>query len=110
MKVKLKMETYEQSLRNKAIPHLEEMSNSFNLWGRDWEDTFRTAVHGDYGLLVGAYEVTVVKTGELTVRGITSTRAIFSVFDDRIKTIYSALEKLESKKDCKKHPKESSYN
>lgn len=101
--MKLKnMQIYEQTIRKKIIPVLEKMSDSLDLWERFWEDCFKTGMSGDYGLPVGIYEITIVKTGELTVRGIKGSRATFSIFDDQIKKIYSNLERLEKDFDNKK--------
>ena len=89
------MEKYEKAMRELVIPVLEEMTCSFGLWERVWEDTFRTGIAGDYGLPVGVYDVTLVRTGEVTANRLGSKKATFTIFDDRAKTIYTTLEQLE---------------
>ena len=89
------MENYEQVMRERVIPVLEEMTCSLGLWERKCEDAFSTGIAGDYGLPIGVYDVIVVRTGEVTANRLGRKKAIFSVFDDRGKAIYSALEQLE---------------
>lgn len=89
------MDIYEHVIRKKIIPVLEKMTRDIDLWERKWEDCFITGMT-DFGLPIGVYEITIVRTGEVTIQNLTYPRVSFSLFDDRIKKIYSKLEKLES--------------
>ncbi len=99
------MKTYERALRERVMPTLERMTGSLGLWKRSWEDAFETGITGDYGLPAGVYNVTIVRTGELTVQRINRTGATFSIFDDRAKAIYSTLEQLEKRDSSTKKQK-----
>ncbi|MEK6910590.1 MAG: hypothetical protein AABW82_02345 [Nanoarchaeota archaeon] len=88
------MDDYETVLRNEVIPLLERMSNStkgdeFFVRG---EGYFFTGIDKT-SLPNGGYVAQVVNTGELTVIRVQPSDALrFSIFDDRVKTIFKSLE------------------